>query len=61
MNYVNGRVESREPYLRYRRQTRATSSAQNIKQLESSFQTNKREEDDDDFDYLYGIVTTVRD
>jgi hypothetical protein len=38
--------------------------AQNIKQLESSFQTNKRKrkwEDDDDFDYLYGIVTTARD
>ena len=38
--------------------------AQNIKQLESSFQTNmrKRKRDDgDDFDYLYGIVTTARD
>ncbi len=38
--------------------------AQNIKQLESSFQTNKRKrkrEDGDDFDYLYGIVTTARD
>ncbi|CAG8616423.1 694_t:CDS:2, partial [Ambispora gerdemannii] len=40
--------------------------AQNIKQLESSFETNKRkrkrdEAFDDDFDYLYGIVTTGRD
>src|ERR1043165_9908340 len=38
--------------------------AQNIKQLESSFQTNMRKrkrDDDDDFDYLYGIVTTARD
>jgi len=38
--------------------------AQNIKQLESSFQTNKRKrkrDDGDDFDYLYGIVTTARD
>ncbi|RIA82578.1 hypothetical protein C1645_835148 [Glomus cerebriforme] len=38
--------------------------AQNIKQIESSFQTNKRKrkrDDDDDFDYLYGIVTTTRD
>ncbi|SRR6266487_883475 len=38
--------------------------AQNIKQLECSFQTNMRKrkrEDDDDFDYLYGIVTTARD
>ncbi|GES75218.1 hypothetical protein GLOIN_2v1587390 [Rhizophagus clarus] len=38
--------------------------AQNIVQLESSFQTNKRKrkrDDDDDFDYLYGIVTTARD
>ena len=40
--------------------------AQNIKQLESSFETNqkKRKRDeafDDDFDYLYGIVTTGRD
>src|SRR5881392_2260588 len=37
--------------------------AQNIKQLESSFQTNMRKQkrdDDDDFDYLYGIVTTAR-
>ncbi|CAG8537230.1 14845_t:CDS:2 [Cetraspora pellucida] len=39
---------------------------QNIKQLESSFETNKRkrkwdEAFDDDFDYLYGIVTTGRD
>ena len=38
--------------------------AQNIKQLESSFQTNKRKrkrEDDDDFDYLYEIVITAQD
>src|SRR4051794_40134093 len=38
--------------------------AQNIKQLESSCQTNMRKrkrEDDDDFDYLYGVVTTARD
>ncbi|CAG8694747.1 6156_t:CDS:2, partial [Funneliformis caledonium] len=37
--------------------------AQNIKQLKSSFQTNKRKRkwDDDDFDYLYSIVTTARD
>src|ERR1044072_1367274 len=38
--------------------------AQNIKQLESSCQTNLRKRkrnDDDDFDYLYGIVTTARD
>lgn len=38
--------------------------AQNIAQLESSFETNKKKRkaseafDDDDFDYLYGIVTT---
>ena len=36
---------------------------QNIMQLESSYHTNKRkrkasEAFDDDFDYLYGIVTT---
>ncbi|CAG8479440.1 16991_t:CDS:2, partial [Acaulospora colombiana] len=33
--------------------------AQNIKQLESSYETNKkkRKREDDDFDYLYGIVT----
>ena len=38
--------------------------AQNIKQLESSCQTNLRKQkwnDDNDFDYLYGIVTTTRD
>jgi hypothetical protein len=38
--------------------------AQNIVQLESSFQTNKRKRKrdyEDDFDYLYGIVTTTRD
>ncbi|RGB37321.1 hypothetical protein C1646_757095 [Rhizophagus diaphanus] len=38
--------------------------AQNIKQLESSCQTNMRKRkrvDDDDFDYLYGVVTTARD
>ncbi|RIA84515.1 hypothetical protein C1645_832144 [Glomus cerebriforme] len=38
--------------------------AQNIKQLESSYQTNKKKrkrDDDDDFDYLYGIVTSARD
>ncbi|GES92718.1 hypothetical protein GLOIN_2v1587390 [Rhizophagus clarus] len=38
--------------------------AQNIKQLESSCQTNLRKRkrnDDDDFDYLYGIVTTAQD
>ena len=38
--------------------------AQNIKQLECSFQTimrKRKREDDDDFDYLYGIVTTARD
>ncbi|GES82228.1 hypothetical protein GLOIN_2v1587390 [Rhizophagus clarus] len=37
--------------------------AQNIKQLESSYETNKRKRKsgDDDFDYLYGIVTSVRD
>ena len=37
--------------------------AQNIKQLESSCQTNLRKrkrEDDDDFNYLYSIVTTAR-
>ena len=38
--------------------------AQNIAQLESSFETNKKIRKaseafgDDDFDYLYGIVTT---
>jgi hypothetical protein len=37
--------------------------AQNIKQLKSACETNKRKRkrDDDDFDYLYGIVTTGRD
>src|SRR3954451_2521325 len=38
--------------------------AQNIKQLESSYETNKKKRkraDDDDFDYLYGIVTSARD
>src|SRR5277367_4856792 len=38
--------------------------AQNIKQLESSYETNKRKrkrDGDDDFDYLYGIVTSARD
>ena len=38
--------------------------AQNIVQLESSYETNKRKrkrDDGDDFDYLYGIVTTARD
>ncbi|PKK58537.1 hypothetical protein RhiirC2_763360 [Rhizophagus irregularis] len=37
--------------------------AQNIKQLESSFQTNKRKQkrDEDYFDYLYGVVTSARD
>jgi hypothetical protein len=41
--------------------------AQNIKQLESSYETNKRKRTrdeafgGDDFDYLYGIVTTARD
>ena len=37
--------------------------AQNIKQLESSYETNKRKRKrvDDDFDYLYGIVTSARD
>ena len=38
--------------------------AQNIKQLESSYETNrrgKRKREEDDFDYLYGIVTTARD
>ena len=37
--------------------------AQNIKQLESSYETNKRKRkrDEDDFDYLYGIVTSARD
>src|SRR6266516_5917359 len=37
--------------------------AQNIKQLESSYETNKkkRKREDDDFDYLYGIVTSARD
>ena len=40
--------------------------AQNIAQLESSFETNKKKRkaddafSDDDFDYLYGIVTTGR-
>ncbi|PKK60551.1 hypothetical protein RhiirC2_761679 [Rhizophagus irregularis] len=39
---------------------------QNIMQLESSYHTNKRkrkasEAFDDDFDYLYGIVTTAID
>ncbi|EXX62916.1 hypothetical protein RirG_157300 [Rhizophagus irregularis DAOM 197198w] len=37
--------------------------AQNIKQLESLFQMNKRKrkrEDGDDFDYLYVVVTTAR-
>ena len=32
--------------------------AQNIKQLKSACETNKRKQDDDDFDYFYGIVTT---
>ncbi|PKY45850.1 hypothetical protein RhiirA4_542898 [Rhizophagus irregularis] len=37
--------------------------AQNIKQLESSYETNKRKRKrgDDYFDYLYGIVTSARD
>jgi len=38
--------------------------AQNIKQLESSYDMNKRKRkrvDEDYFDYLYGIVTTARD
>ena len=37
--------------------------AQNIKQLKSACETNKRKRKrgDDDFDYLYGIVTTGRD
>ncbi|PKY59755.1 hypothetical protein RhiirA4_412522 [Rhizophagus irregularis] len=38
--------------------------AQNIKQLESSYETNKKKRkrgDGDDYDYLYGIVTTARD
>ena len=38
--------------------------AQIIKQLESSYETNKRKrkrDDGDDFDYLYGIMTTARD
>ena len=39
--------------------------AQNIKQLESSYETNKRKrkqnDNGDDYDYLYGIVTTARD
>ncbi|RIA93458.1 hypothetical protein C1645_874137 [Glomus cerebriforme] len=38
--------------------------AQNIKQLENSCQTNLRKRkrnDDDDFDHLYGIVSTARD
>lgn len=38
--------------------------AQNIKQLESSYETNKRKrkrDGDDDFDYLYGIITSARD
>ncbi|PKY30187.1 hypothetical protein RhiirB3_485684 [Rhizophagus irregularis] len=36
--------------------------AQNIKQLESTCETNKRKRKrgDDNFDYVYGIVTTVR-
>ncbi|PKY25647.1 hypothetical protein RhiirB3_388930 [Rhizophagus irregularis] len=36
---------------------------QNIKQLQSAYETNKRKRKrgDDDFDYLYGIVTTGRD
>jgi hypothetical protein len=29
--------------------------------LESSYETNKRKRDDDDFDYLYGIMTSARD
>ncbi|GET55020.1 hypothetical protein GLOIN_2v1695250 [Rhizophagus irregularis DAOM 181602=DAOM 197198] len=37
--------------------------AQNIKQLQSACETNKRKRKrgDDDFDYLYGIITTGRD
>ncbi|GBB90500.1 hypothetical protein RclHR1_17490006 [Rhizophagus clarus] len=37
--------------------------AQNIMQLESLYETNKRKQtrDDDYFDYLYGIVTLARD
>ncbi|RHZ69539.1 hypothetical protein Glove_283g75 [Diversispora epigaea] len=37
--------------------------AQNIKQLESSYETNKRKRkrDGDDFDYLYGILSSARD
>jgi len=37
--------------------------AQNIKQLESAYEANKRKRkrDDDDYDYLYGIVTTGQD
>ena len=36
--------------------------AQNIKQLESSYETSKRKrkQDDNDSDYLYGIVTPAR-
>ncbi|GBC04264.1 hypothetical protein RclHR1_05590019 [Rhizophagus clarus] len=37
--------------------------AQNIKQLESAYETNRgrRKRGDNDFNYLYGIVTTGRD
>ncbi|PKK63419.1 hypothetical protein RhiirC2_855023 [Rhizophagus irregularis] len=37
--------------------------AQNIKQLQSACETNKRKRkrSDDDFDYLYGIITMGRD
>ncbi len=37
--------------------------SQNIKQLESSYETNKRKRKrgDDEFDYLYGIVSSSRD
>src|SRR5581483_1746797 len=37
--------------------------AQNIKQLESAYETNKKKRKwgDNDFDYIYGIVTTGQD
>ncbi|GBB95920.1 hypothetical protein RclHR1_26440001 [Rhizophagus clarus] len=37
--------------------------AQDIKQLKSLYKTNKRKQKrvDDDFNYLYGIVTSARD
>ena len=66
MNYVNGGQDSEDLIcITEDKQHKVPMGfAQNIKQLESSYETNKRKRkraDEDDFDYLYGIVTTARD